>query len=790
MAEAHARLVQLGKVLALEARQGYEDRAVFGGLDAYVAALSADLGADVAEALQQHAQHYASKPHPERVAAVRELLDVLRRPALNVEVTEVERASPPTSAARKTLAPAAAPQPALPPLDAPVSQAKGVGKERQRALNTLGITTIEALLLSFPRRIEDRSQTKKIAQLRPGDRVTVRGTVRSLETINPKGKLNLLKAAVQEGSGLLYAVWFNQPWLKTQLKVGQAIALFGEVTNDYGQRQLSNPVWEPAQQALFTGRLVPVYPATKGMNQATFVRLVHDNVKRYREHLPDVLPEEVRERAGLMPRATAIYNVHFPASVAQFERAREALAFEELFLFQLGVVTHKERARAEQGRALVADEEAFDTLEAALPFRLTGAQRRALREIRADLTSPHPMNRLLQGDVGSGKTVVAAAACYVAIKAGYQACLMAPTEILAQQHLGGLRALLEPLGVRCALLSGGLKAAEAKTVRTRVAAGEVDLLIGTHALIEDTVQFAQLGLVVIDEQHRFGVIQRAQLERKGHHVDVLVMSATPIPRTIMLTLYGQFEVSILDELPFEKRINTYWINEAKRQEVYALVATEVKQGTQAYIVCPLVEESEDSDLRAAVQMKEELEATYFSGLRVGLLHGRMKDAQKQAVMQALRQRQIDVLVSTTVVEVGIDVPDASLMVIEHAERFGLSQLHQLRGRIGRAGQKSLCFAIGTAKTDEARARLRVFQEHLDGFKIAEADLEIRGPGELLGLAQSGLDTTFRAANLVRDLELMQRARDEAARHLKGHPNSPLLELFERRFGHNFSWARF
>ncbi len=789
MSEGREWLGRLGKVLKLEAQQGYEDRAVFGGLEGFVDHVAANLEAPLAEALRRHARGYADKDHPERMHAVRELADALRDPKVGVE-TEIAENKEGEGKKEKATGREATSDASPPPLDAPVRYAKGVGTRRESALNKLGIATIEDLLVYFPRRISDRSVVKRIAQLKAGERATVRGTVRAVDAVKTRGKLELTKVALQDGGAVMYAVWFNQPWLKGQIKPGQPIALYGEATRDYGQVQMNNPIWEPADQTLFTGRLVPVYPATKGINQAALIRLIRDNAARYRDEITEILPADVRERAGLVPRAEAIHHVHFPPSEAEFERARAALAFEELFLFQLGVALHKSATEARPGRALAVDESALDDFTAALPFKLTGAQRHAIAEIRADMAAPHPMNRLLQGDVGAGKTAVAAAACFVAIRAGAQAVMMAPTEILAQQHGVGLTALLEPLGVRCGLLIGSMKEGEKTEVRRLAALGELDLLIGTHALLEDEVAFNDLGLAVIDEQHRFGVIQRAKLEGKGAGVDVLVMSATPIPRTVTLTLYGQFDVSILDQLPFEKRIKTYWIDEGKREEVYGLVADKVRAGVQAYVVYPLVEESETSDLRAATQMKEELAGTHFRDFSVGLLHGRMKEAEKRAVMDALRAKQIQVLVSTTVVEVGIDVPDASVMVIEHAERFGLSQLHQLRGRIGRAGQESVCFAIATPKSDEGRARLRVFQEHLDGFKIAEADLEIRGPGELLGLAQHGLDTTFRAADLIRDLKLMQRARSEAALHLKQNPDTPLIEAFKHRFGDQFEWARF
>jgi len=801
MGDAQIRLQQLGKILALEARQGYEDRAMIGGLEAFIAKLSQDIGDPIADALQQHIQNYQTKSHPERVNAVRELLDVLKNPSVGVSVPEVpveqaqsltrdvETEAAPSSSSEETIVPPPS-NFEVPGLDATISYAKGVGARREKALQKLGIKIIEDLLIYFPRRIEDRTQTKKIAQIRDGDRVTIVGSVRAMDTVKPRPNFEILKVAIQDGTGILYAVWFNQSWLKTQMKSGQKISMYGEVSHEFGQIQMSNPTWEPAEQGLFTGRLVPIYPSTKGVQQSALIRMIRDNVVRYKDRIEEILPEPIRKREGLLPRSEAIASIHFPKSIKHFEQARNTLAFEELFLFQLGVALHRSQTEAIEGRSLEVEDDAFDEFEMALPFKLTGAQRRSINEIRKDMASLHPMNRLLQGDVGSGKTIVAAAACFIAIKAGYQACMMAPTEILAQQHMAGLKDLLEPMGIRCGLMIGSLKESEKREIRELMKLGMIDLLIGTHALIEDSIEFKKPGVVVIDEQHRFGVIQRARLEKKGENLDVLVMSATPIPRTIMLTLYGQFEVSILDELPFEKQIRTYWIAEDKRHEVYDLVSKEVEKGVQAYVVYPLVEESETMELRAATQMKEELEHTFFKNFNVGLLHGRMKEAEKREVMRALRAKEIQILVSTTVVEVGIDVPDASLMVIEHAERFGLSQLHQLRGRIGRAGQSSLCFAIGTAKTDDSRARLQVFQEHLDGFKIAEADLEIRGPGELLGLAQHGLDTTFRAADLIHDLKLMQRARSEAILYLKENSDTPLLEIFKHRFGDSFELARF
>ncbi len=767
MVQAKELIERLKKILQLEKKTGYQDTAVLGGLEAFVARLAE-------EALRDAVRAYQKRSLSERREAVQQLEELLASLSLSLE-------------------PSAAPTPKeIAPEDAfrrPIRYAKGVGEQRAKLLKRLGIETIEDLLMYLPRRLEDRSLIKKIGQVEHGERATVRGRLRAIDVLKPRPNLEIVKAAVQDNTGLLYAVWFNQPWLKAHLAQGARIALYGHAERLYGVLQMSNPVWEPAEAQFLTGRLVPIYPATQGLTPQMLYRLIRENLQIYRAHIPELLPEEIRARQGLLGRAEALEKIHFPTSLEEFEQARKTLAFEELFLFQIGVARERHRVAQQPTRPLKISDAELDEFRAALPFQLTKAQERALDEIRRDLSSGHPMNRLLQGDVGSGKTVVAAAAAYIAIRAQTQVALMAPTEILAQQHYERLRPLLLPLGVRAALLMGSLPASAKEEVQQAVAAGQIDLVIGTHALISEGVQFASLGLAIIDEQHRFGVIQRAQLEEKGEHVHVLVMSATPIPRTITLTLYGQFESSILDELPFAKDIRTYWISEEGREEVYRLLARALEGGAQAYVVYPLIEESEELDLRAATQMKEELERTFFRDFRVGLLHGRMSDPEKRLMMEQFRRKELNVLVSTSIIEVGIDVPDASWMIIEHAERFGLAQLHQLRGRIGRVGQRALCFAIATAKTEEARQRLEAFRDLSDGFSIAEEDLKIRGPGELLGVTQHGLDTTFRVADLIRDLPLMKAARQEAFRLMEREPNTPLIGEFQRRFGGKFDLAR-
>jgi ATP-dependent DNA helicase RecG len=769
-------LRRLQKVLQLEKRTQYQDAAVLGGLEGFIEKCAQELsGVSLAERLQRVVRGYALKPPEARRAVVRELEDCLWA----LECPHPQPLSRGSSTGEGS------------GVRASVRFAKGVGPQRERLLQKLGIHTIEDLLTYFPKRIEDRRETKKIIQLRHGDRVTVKGRVRAIDVIKPRENLEIIKAAIQDNTGILYAVWFNQPWLKNQLIQGEMISLYGTVENTYGQLQMSNPVWEPATKNFLTGRLVPIYPATEGLKPSLLYRLIQNNLALYRSALTDLIPEEIRRRHGLLPRAEAFEKIHFPQSLEDYQRAHDTLAFEELLLFQIGVALEKQRIGERPGRSLTISDERLEEFFGVLPFRLTRSQERAIAEIRADLAAPRPMNRLLQGDVGSGKTVVATAACLIAVESGYQAAFMAPTEILAQQHFRKITELLSRLSKtpRVVLLIGSLPEREKEFLRAAIRRGDIDIVIGTHALIQDEIQFKNLGLAVIDEQHRFGVIQRAQLEQKGENLDILVMSATPIPRTITLTLYGQFEISLLDELPFPKNIQTFWVSEDKRDQVYEFVAQELKRGAQAYIVFPLIEESEELDLKAATQAKEELEHTFFREFRVGLLHGRMSDDDKKAVMKQLVQRELDVLVSTTIIEVGIDVPSATVMVVEHADRFGLSQLHQLRGRIGRAGDKSYCFAIATPRSEDGQRRLQVFQSTLDGFQIAEEDLKIRGPGDMLGVAQHGLDSTFKVADLIADLDLMKAAREEAFRLVAQDPNHPLIAEFRRRFGDKFALAR-
>ncbi|OGF55544.1 MAG: hypothetical protein A2Z21_02650, partial [Candidatus Fraserbacteria bacterium RBG_16_55_9] len=540
---------RLRKILQLEKQTGYQDTAVLGGLEGFIARMVEQMVIPSVTPLLERVKSYGAKSVVERREVVRELEDLI--PTLEFSKETAHSSSAPEDSLKK-----------------PIRYAKGVGDQRAKLLKKLGIETMEDLLMYLPRRIEDRSVIKKIAQLQHGERVTVQGRVRALDVIKPRPNLEIAKIAIQDNTGVLYAVWFNQPWLKTQFAKGERVSLYGQVERLYGGLQMSNPIWEPAEANFLTGQLVPIYPATQGLTPATLYRLIRENYQLYRVQISEILPEEIRTRQGLLPRSEALKAIHFPMAIEEFEQARKTLAFEELFIFQLGVALERQKMVQQPAPKLAISDEELEEFSDALPFRLTSAQARVMAEIRRDLASGHPMNRLLQGDVGSGKTIVAAGAAYIAIKASRQTALMAPTEILAQQHYERLVPLLEPLGLRVALLIGSLPAAVKEETQQAVAAGDVDLIVGTHALISEGVSFSSLGLAIIDEQHRFGVIQRATLEEKGDHVHVLVMSATPIPRTIMLTLYGQFEISIIDEMPYPKDIRTYWISDDKREEVY------------------------------------------------------------------------------------------------------------------------------------------------------------------------------------------------------------------------------
>ncbi len=679
----------------------------------------------------------------------------------------------------------------------PIRFAKGVGPQRATLLEKLGVQTVGDALWFLPWRYEDRSVVIPIGQLAPGVQAVVHGVVRTSTLKRTRHRrMSILDIALEDGTGAMHGVFFNQPYLETLLKPGVHVMLSGRVSvgrRGWTELQMDAPQYEVLGEAdempLHVGRIVPIYHETKGFTSRQLRTLLRGLMEQYLSDLEEILPEPIRNRCGLPRIHTAVSEVHFPPAQTDRNaldrgstRARRRLVFEEFFLLELALAVRQQSVKDEsKGIRFNTRTPLVARLRGLLPFRLTPAQERVLSEILADMAAPRPTNRLIQGDVGCGKTIVAFAAMLVACGSGYQAALMVPTEILAEQHYLNLRGLIQALGLKAVLLKSGPSKGRTAALQ-QLADGEAHIAIGTHALIQKGVRFAKLGLAVIDEQHKFGVLQRKTLLEKGYHPDVLVLTATPIPRTLAMTVYGDLDVSVIDALPPGRTpIRTLLYREGHRRQAYQVLQDEVRAGHQVYIVYPLVEESEKVDLQAAIQAAERLQTKEFKSLRVGLLHGRMNARDKERTMAAFQAREIDILVSTTVVEVGVDVSNATVMLVEHAERFGLAQLHQLRGRVGRSVQQSYCLLVMSKAADSgvegrreaemgtsARLRLEALLQSNDGFVIAEEDLRIRGPGEFLGVRQWGLPE-FRAANLVRDGAILAEARKEAFACLAGDP---------------------
>lgn len=691
-------------------------------------------------------------------------------------------------------------------LSTPLQFIKGVGPRRAADLAEAGLHVLEDLLFRLPRRYEDRASLRPIGELRAGDVTAVTGEVLSCgQRPTRRRGFRIVEIVVADPSGQIRAIFFNQSYLADVLTPHQPVVLFGKVERRHGGGglQLNNPEYEllstdaerPEGPPLSTGRIVPIYEKVGSITPKIARRIVQAGLDRLSPTLEDPLPRAVRERHGLIDRYAALREAHFPepgTSVEELNRfrapAQRRLIFEECFAFQLGLaIKRREVDSVQKPRTIRVDDRIRRAALEILPFRLTGDQKHALKEIVTDLQRPQPMNRLLQGDVGSGKTIVALLATLVAMENGFQAALMAPTELLAEQHYLNIARLLAPSRFEPVLLTGTMSAGARRDVWERLAAGDAHLAVGTHALVQEAVGFKDLGFAIIDEQHRFGVRQRATLRQKGLHPDVLVMTATPIPRTLALTAYGDLDVSVLRELPPGRHpIRTRLASESDRISVYQHVRRRLREGRQAYVVYPLVEESEKLDLRAATEMAHQLETTVFPDFRVGLVHGRMSADEREQVMAAFAAGDVDLLVATTVIEVGVDVANASIILIEHAERFGLAQLHQLRGRVGRGPHDAACVLFhGPRLTDAARARLDAVVATTDGFEIAERDLEIRGPGDFFGTRQSGLPT-LRVGDLIRDHRIMEEAREAAHTWLTTDPStalaSAMVENWPERFG--------
>ncbi|MFQ5922184.1 MAG: ATP-dependent DNA helicase RecG [Anaerolineales bacterium] len=659
-------------------------------------------------------------------------------------------------------------------LDSPLTAVPGIGPKSANTLKKLGLETLGDLLWHLPRRYDDYSQLKTINRLELGEEVTIIGTVEEI-SVRPVrgGKLKLVEATVSDGTGSIGLTWFNQTWIANRLKPGKAVVLSGGVEQYLGKLTMNGPEWEPLERKqVHTNRIVPVHPLTAGVTAKWLRRVINSVVQSHAERVPDPLPAALVSEAGLMPFGTAFHQVHFPDSWDELERAQHRLAFNEMLFLQLGVMRQKRGWQELDTEPIRVGDEWMDRFLAGLPYQLTDAQHKAIAEVRADLERPVPMNRLIEGDVGSGKTVIAAAAIGMAASEGMQSAVMAPTSILAEQHYATFLELLPASTGLSAeairLLLGATPEAEKVEIREGLARGEIQLVVGTHALLEDPVGFKKLGLAVIDEQHRFGVAQRAALRSKGVNPNLIVMTATPIPRSLALTIYGDLDLTIVDEMPPGRLpVETRVFRPIERARAHTFVRGQLEAGHQAFIIYPLVEGSEKVQAKAAVDEHERLQQNAFPEYRLGLLHGRLKQEEKERVMKAFRMGEYDALVSTSVIEVGVDVPNATVILIEGADRFGLSQLHQFRGRVGRGQQQSFCLLIPTGDRESENERLQAMEETSDGFRLAEMDLEQRGPGDFFGTRQSGF-LELRAARLT-DLRMIEKARSQATRLFEEDP---------------------
>ena len=674
-------------------------------------------------------------------------------------------------------------------LSDPITILKGIGPTKAKQFENLNIFTLRDLICHFPRGYEDRTRLVTIDKLEVDVPACFRAMVMNHpRTTHIRKGLDLTKVQVADHTGRLNLTFFNNRFAADNLQYGREYIFYGAVSGDFVGYNMTNPIFESLDsQPVATRRVLPIYPLTAGLTNAAVLKAVRQALAVC-DTPPEILPESVRNQYGILPAERAYYAIHEPGSMTEAELAKKRLIFEEFFVFSAGLSLM--RAARSEKKARPYENLNMQPFYASLSFRLTGAQQRAVDEILQDLGSGVPMNRLVQGDVGSGKTMVAAAAAYCAVNNHRQAALMAPTEILAEQHYQSLTKLFAPLGIRTALLTGSMTVRQKREIREAIASGEVDLAVGTHALLTDATTFASLGLVIADEQHRFGVGQRAKLSAKGDDPHLLVMSATPIPRTLALLMYGDLEVSIINEMPPGREpVDTFLVNESYRPRINAFIRKQVSEGHQCFVVCPAVEENEELGVHAATAWAETLQQTVFPDLRIALIHGQMRGAEKEAMMSSFARGEADVLVATTVIEVGVDVPNATLMVIEDADRFGLSQLHQLRGRVGRGGSKSYCILTSHNRNPETLQRLKAFCKTTDGFRIAEEDLKMRGPGDFFGSRQSGLPT-FKVASLSMDLQTLKDAQAASAAWIEaeGTADTPEAKALRDRIGDLFTRA--
>jgi ATP-dependent DNA helicase RecG len=825
---------KLAKFLRLEANRGFDNRAVFGGLqnmlepwkkEAQEKQIPEQLIEVVLSRLRDYPKlspqsrqevlnglwHRLCSEYPELKTIMSEIPSLEEaqaedQPVSETEIvkveTEEEKDQPPEAKEEKDeveqVQPKARARPTEPEevfesttaLEAPLTTLPGIGPKTARTLKKLGLETLGDLLWHLPRRYDDYTQLKTINRLWYGEEVTVIGTVEDIQVRQVRnGRMKLTEAVIGDGTGSLRVTWFNQPWIAKKLTPGKGVVLSGKVDQYLGRLTMNTPEWEPLERIqLHTNRIVPVYPLTAGVTAKWLRRVINSVVSRYAKRIPDPLPISVIESAQLLSLPVALEEIHFPDDWESLEKAQHRFAFDEMFFLQLGVLAQKHDWEKLQTQSLPVDPSFMERFINSLPFHLTNAQKRALDAVQADLAETRPMNRLIQGDVGSGKTVVAAAAIAITAANGSQSAFMAPTSILAEQHLTTLKSLLiegaEIPESKIRLLLGSTPESEKAEIREGLSQGFIQVVIGTHALIEDPIQFAKLGLVIIDEQHRFGVNQRSMLRSKGENPNLLVMTATPIPRSLALTIYGDLDLTVIDEMPpGRKPIETRVLTPTERNRAYEFIKSQLKDGRQAFIIYPLVEESEKVDAKAAVEEHQRLQAEVFPQYQVGLLHGRLRPDEKEEVMQRFRSGEYQILVSTSVVEVGVDIPNTSVMLIEGANRFGLAQLHQFRGRVGRDDQPSYCLLIPDSIDNADNERLKAMEETQDGFKLAEVDLDQRGPGDFLGTRQSGF-AELQMAQLT-DVHLIEKARNEAKKIFKLDPelsqpeHQSLTEVLER-----------
>lgn len=818
---------KLNRFLRLEAERGYDNRAVVGGLDKFIPAWEKESGLEkldpsLIEAVLNFLKTYDELGLEARQSSIQSILKLLqpylpqspsRLPTQRENAPQTGRGTsttPPPREPREFERSGSLQQPRNPPanhqsphrespsiqgINAPLTVLPGIGPKNAQSLQAIGLNTLYDLLYYFPRRYDDYSQLKPMNRLVFGEEVTVIGTVQSSSSRPIRGgQSSMIEVVISDTTGYLRLTWFNQPWIANRLSPGTQIVVSGKVSSYLGRKVMTNPDWELVEQEhLHTNRIVPVYPLSGRITQKWLRKILYQTITYWAPRIQDFLPQEIRQQAGLVNLQTAIQQAHFPDSDARLKTARERLAFDEIFLLQLGVLRQKRTWQAGTGRIFSVSDEWLEENISRLPFTLTGAQRRVIAEIRTDLSSGRPMDRLIQGDVGSGKTVVAALGAAIVIQGGAQAAIMAPTTILAEQHYRSFsrllthsgedgKGILSPAEIR--LLISDTSESEKREILSGLSDGSIKLVIGTQSLIEDAIVFNDLQFLVIDEQHRFGVAQRAALRAKGQNPHLLVMTATPIPRSLALTVYGDLDLSVIDEMPVGRiPIETHVVMPVERERAYQLIRSQIAEGHQAFIIYPLVEQGDNDEGKAAVEEHQKLQQEIFPKFSIGLLHGRLKPEEKDAVMARFRDGEYQILVSTSVVEVGVDIPNATVMVVEGANRFGLAQLHQFRGRVGRGSSKSYCLLI--PETDEAveNERLVAMAESNDGFVLAEKDLAQRGPGDFLGTRQSGF-AELRMASLT-DIRLIEKARHFAQQLFAADPdlsapeNQSLLHAFQQ-----------